>query len=123
MYDKCQKVCGVLLVFISLLFFAAGLFPLPESVSVSMHSRGNNFAELPFVPHLDEYDIFNIGNAEELAKLPGIGKVTAAQIIEEREKNGLFIYAEDIMSVKGIGDKKLIQLYPFLCISSGEREE
>ena len=35
-------------------------------------------------------------------------------MIDEREKNGLFVYPEDIMSVSGIGIKKLEKIRPYL---------
>ena len=47
----------------------------------------------------------NTANAEELMKLERIGPKYAARIIEFREKNGPFKAPEDIMKVKGIGQK------------------
>ena len=42
-----------------------------------------------------------------MQKLPGIGPVLAGEIIAEREKNGAFYYPEDLLNVKGIGEKSL----------------
>lgn len=48
----------------------------------------------------------NTAPAQDLAKmLNGVGKATAAKIIEYREKNGGFSSIEEIKKVKGIGDK------------------
>ena len=47
----------------------------------------------------------NTASAEELAKLEKVGEKIAARIIEYREKNGPFATIEDIMKVKGIGEK------------------
>ena len=47
----------------------------------------------------------NKADAETLATLKGIGLDRAAKIIEYREKNGPFQKPEDIMKVKGIGQK------------------
>lgn len=48
----------------------------------------------------------NTADTEELEALPGIGEKTAAAIMEYRDKNGDFAAPEDIMNVKGIGEKK-----------------
>ena len=49
----------------------------------------------------------NINTAleKELIKLEGVGEAIAARIVEYREKNGPFEKIEDIMKVKGIGEK------------------
>ena len=47
----------------------------------------------------------NTASAEELVQLNRIGPVYAAKIIEFREANGPFQAPEDIMKVKGIGQK------------------
>jgi len=49
----------------------------------------------------------NTASAKELAQLPGIGDKIAAEIVEYRTKSGPFKKPEDLLKVKGIGDKKL----------------
>lgn len=48
----------------------------------------------------------NQASVEQLAELPGIGESTAKKIVEYREQNGKFATTEEIMNVKGIGEKK-----------------
>ena len=45
----------------------------------------------------------NTANQETLEKLPGIGPVTAGNIIKYRNEHGLFEKIEDIQNVPGIG--------------------
>lgn len=52
----------------------------------------------------------NTATAEELQMIDGIGPATAANIIEYRESNGEFASIDDVVNVKGIGDKKAEQL-------------
>lgn len=47
----------------------------------------------------------NTATKEQLLTLKGIGENYATRIIEYRKNNGPFQKAEDIMKVKGIGDK------------------
>jgi len=47
----------------------------------------------------------NTATAEELMTLKGIGEKKADAIIEYREAHGLFESVDDLKNVKGIGDK------------------
>ncbi len=58
----------------------------------------------------------NTADASALESLPGIGPATAKRILEYREKNGPFKKLEDIMNVKGIGEKAFLRLRPQLTI-------
>lgn len=47
----------------------------------------------------------NTADREELMKLEGIGEIIADEIIQYRSKNGRFNNIEEIMNIKGIGEK------------------
>ena len=55
----------------------------------------------------DNLQIVNINtaNLEELMELEGIGQKVAGRILVFRDKNGPFQRPEDLMLVKGIGEK------------------
>ena len=65
----------------------------------------------------------NSADAEELTGLPGIGETLAALIIEERDRNGPFRYAEDLLSVKGIGPKTLEKFRSMIDLTTAESGE
>jgi comEA protein len=52
----------------------------------------------------------NTATAEQLDSLPGIGAKVAARIIEYRQKNGPFRKIEDLMNVRGIGEKAFLKM-------------
>ncbi len=49
----------------------------------------------------------NTATAKELALIPGVGPVTAKNIISYRKKHGKFKSSKDLLNVKGIGEKTL----------------
>jgi competence protein ComEA len=51
----------------------------------------------------------NTASVEELATLNKVGDKTAARIVAYREANGPFNSVEDLMNVKGIGEKILLK--------------
>ena len=58
----------------------------------------------------------NTATSDELKTLPGIGPVLAARIIEYREQVGKFVKIDDLLAVKGIGEKTLAKIRPYLQI-------
>ncbi|MDR1759313.1 MAG: helix-hairpin-helix domain-containing protein [Fibrobacter sp.] len=56
----------------------------------------------------------NSASLEELCALDGVGPKLAESIIAAREKNGPFQTGRDLKKVKGIGDKKLKNLLPYV---------
>ena len=59
----------------------------------------------------------NTASVAELQLLPRIGPSVAQRIVEHRKANGEFKTAEDLMLVRGIGEKSFESLKPYLAIS------
>jgi competence protein ComEA len=58
----------------------------------------------------------NTATIDQLETLPGIGRKTAERIIEYRTKAGGFKRIEDLMNVKGIGEKSFLKLKPLVAV-------
>lgn len=56
----------------------------------------------------------NRASAAELERLPGVGPVLAARIVEFRSRRGAFRGPEDLLSVSGIGPATLERLRPLV---------
>ena len=58
----------------------------------------------------------NTAGIEELTDLSGIGNVYAERILKYRAENGPFASIEDIMNVKGIGEKTFAKIKDSICV-------
>ncbi|MBK8466583.1 MAG: helix-hairpin-helix domain-containing protein [Chloracidobacterium sp.] len=56
----------------------------------------------------------NTATAKELEALPYIGRKTAEKIIEFREDNGPFRRVEHLMQIRGISEKRFLEIQQFL---------
>jgi competence protein ComEA len=59
----------------------------------------------------------NTATVTELMQLPRVGQKTAERIVAFRKQHGGFQRPEELMNVKGIGEKSFAKLKPFLSIS------
>jgi competence protein ComEA len=65
----------------------------------------------------------NTATAAQLDTLPGIGARTAQLIVEHRQKNGNFKKVEELMNIKGIGEKTFLKIKPMVTVGADKAGE
>jgi competence protein ComEA len=60
----------------------------------------------------------NTASAAELETLPGVGPKMAALILDYRQKNGPFKKIEELMNVRGLGEKNFLKLKEQLTVGA-----
>ena len=65
----------------------------------------------------------NTATTAQLEDRPGIGKATAERIIEYRTKNGSFKKIEDLMNVRGVGEKSFLSLKDLITVTPPKTEK
>jgi len=59
----------------------------------------------------------NSASSEELQQVPGIGPVTAEKILQMRKSYGAFKSVDDLLSIRGIGKKRLEKMRKYLTVT------
>jgi len=98
-----QAARGVILAVAVALATGCVRFPRPVQTNTQQTTRPSNFdsATAP----TKQINI-NTASAGELEKLPGVGKVLAARIIEHRQNFGPFRRPEHLIIVRGVSDRR-----------------
>ena len=65
----------------------------------------------------------NTASVAELNGLPGIGAKTAALIVEYRQKNGPFKKIEELMNVRGVGEKNFLKLKDQVSVGNAKTDD
>lgn len=60
----------------------------------------------------------NTASVTELMQLPRVGQKTAERIVAFRKQHGGFQRPEELMNVKGIGEKSYAKLKPYLATAA-----
>ena len=63
----------------------------------------------------------NSATVEQLTALPGVGPALAARIVEHRQKSGAFRTTQEVMSVKGIGEKNFAKIEAWLTVGEAPK--
>lgn len=64
----------------------------------------------------------NTATATQLAQVPGIGASSARAIVRFRQKSGPFERVEDLLAIRGISERKLEQIRPYVTVSRVPRK-
>jgi competence protein ComEA len=101
--------------------FAIGftvLISLP-ALAATLQSAAPQAAAAPSTPAIN----LNTATLEQLETLPGIGRKTAERILEYRTKSGSFKRIEELMNVKGIGEKSFLKLKPLVVVPPAKTDK
>ena len=82
-----------------------------------VHSFARQESQTPAAAKAAAVVNLNTANAAQLEALPGIGPKTAARIVEYRQKNGGFKKIEELMNVRGVGEKSFLKLKHFITVT------
>jgi competence ComEA-like helix-hairpin-helix protein len=72
------------------------------------------------IPPASPLDL-NTATAAQLAQVPGIGASSAKAIVQFRQKSGPFERVEDLLAIRGISARKLVQIRPYVTVSQPVR--
>ena len=85
----------------------------PPTVSQASRAKAAKTASAPSGPVN-----LNTATVAQLDSLPGVGKSTAQRIVDYRQKNGAFKKIEELMNVKGVGEKSFLKLKPLITVGA-----
>ena len=103
------------------LFLLSSLLSLAGIAGLAGTSLAGQSEEKPSSTSELRVDI-NHADVTELSKLPGVGEQVAKRIIAYREENGPFEKAEELMNVRGIGEKSFLKLQPHVTLGSDKEK-
>jgi competence protein ComEA len=63
----------------------------------------------------------NTASVEQLTALPGVGPKLAARIVEYRQKSGTFRSPQELMNVKGVGEKNFAKIEAWLSVGEAPK--
>ena len=89
-------------------------FVLPGEAAGSGHVGGPLTVRQRFL--LGRLVDINQANYQEISGLPGISDAVARAVVEERKRRGAFRIPEDLLAVRGIKEKRLKKILPFIAI-------
>ena len=102
-----KAMAGILLATCALLLILSAAFSFHGKRTDAFAPSGRKAAGVTSVP-LPAGDVnVNAGDLAELTLLPEVGPVIGRAILEERGLHGPFYYPEDLLDVRGIGEKTL----------------
>lgn len=89
--------------------------PIYKTNDIQINTEIKEISSLPAnsnIKLMNEFSLseFNEFDFDRLKRVPGIGPATAKKIIDYRSKKGKLKKIEDLLNIKGIGEKRLIEI-------------
>ena len=106
---------------LSLVLFSCVLCAVP-SAALAQGAQPKGAARSTAKPASTAIVNLNTASATDLEGLPGIGAKTAARIVEYRQKNGPFKKVEELMNVRGVGEKNFVKLKPQITVAPAKAD-
>ena len=104
---------------LSIVAVASLLAALPSASAAAQTKASSRSAAKPSPSAIVN---LNTASAVDLEALPGIGAKTAARIVEYRQKNGPFKKIEELMNVRGVGEKNFLKLKPQITVGTAKAD-
>jgi len=97
---------------VAIVFAAAFILNTPTSVKYNLETGTTVSPEAQVL--LEKKIDINSSSEGALTAVPGIGKTTAKKIVEFRNKNGRFDSIEELDNVRGVGEKTIEKIRPYV---------
>jgi competence protein ComEA len=110
------------LVLVAALVFAPS--PLvAQPAAPEPQGRGGRATKPPVTATVVSTEVVNLNSATaaQIASLPGIGPKTAELVVQYRLKNGPFKKIEEVMNVRGIGEKSFLKIKDRLTVAAPQK--
>ena len=91
-----------------------GLLLTVLAVNPGFAANGDTASDRPPAERID----LNRATVEQLQTIPGIGPSLAQRILDFRSEHGPFLRVEDLLKVKGIGEKSLQKIRSFVVVEA-----
>ena len=104
--------------FLSLVALAFLIAVQPRAAAAQQQASARAAAKPPATAVVN----LNTASAAQLEALPGIGAKTAARIVEYRQKNGPFKKIEELMNVRGVGEKNFLKLKAQITVGAAKAD-
>lgn len=103
---------GIKIVFATLMLAFAGLSQAVEVTPVKPQGAATEQAAASASDRIN----LNTADASQLQELKGVGPKTAESIIQWRDANGPFTSVDQLLAIKGIGEKTLAKMQSQLTV-------
>jgi competence protein ComEA len=109
--------------FVTLAVLIAVSSPLVAQAGAPKPQGGGRSTKPPVTATVGSSEVNNLNSATatQIATLPGIGLKTADLVVQYRTKNGPFKKIEEIMNVRGIGEKSFLKIKDRLSVAEAKK--